>query len=84
MPLCQSKVEQVTTEDLVELSEIEKHNLGQVYAYSFHSWHCSLFSESIQLIFTLFLMRLSLALGDSLSLLIEIYADSTVKFFVKH
>ncbi|KAJ7971360.1 Protein downstream neighbor of Son [Quillaja saponaria] len=29
MPLCHSKVEQVTTEDLVELSEIEKHNLGQ-------------------------------------------------------
>ncbi|KAI5425230.1 uncharacterized protein LOC127125502 [Lathyrus oleraceus] len=29
MPLCRSKVEQVTTEDLVELSEIEKHNLGQ-------------------------------------------------------
>ncbi|KAK1562819.1 hypothetical protein Q3G72_017602 [Acer saccharum] len=30
MPLCRSKVEQVTTEDLVELSEIEKQNLGQV------------------------------------------------------
>ncbi|KAA8518426.1 hypothetical protein F0562_015900 [Nyssa sinensis] len=30
MPLCHSKVEQVTTEDLVELSEIEKHNLGQI------------------------------------------------------
>ncbi|XP_061954766.1 uncharacterized protein LOC133676959 [Populus nigra] len=29
MPLCYSKVEQVTTEDLVELSEIEKQNLGQ-------------------------------------------------------
>lgn len=29
MPLCRSKVEQITTEDLVELSEIEKHNLGQ-------------------------------------------------------
>ncbi|RVW11954.1 hypothetical protein CK203_091837 [Vitis vinifera] len=29
MPLCRSKVEQVTTEDLVELSEIEKRNLGQ-------------------------------------------------------
>ncbi|GLT96308.1 hypothetical protein SLE2022_139410 [Rubroshorea leprosula] len=29
MPLCRSKVEQVTTEDLVELSEIEKNNLGQ-------------------------------------------------------
>ncbi|RVW23605.1 hypothetical protein CK203_095849 [Vitis vinifera] len=28
MPFCCSKVEQVTTEDLVELSEIEKHNLG--------------------------------------------------------
>lgn len=30
MPLCHSKVEEVTTEDLVELSEIEKRNLGQV------------------------------------------------------
>ncbi|KAG7017532.1 Protein downstream neighbor of Son [Cucurbita argyrosperma subsp. argyrosperma] len=29
MPLCRSKVEQVDTEDLVELSEIEKFNLGQ-------------------------------------------------------
>ncbi|XP_028784777.1 uncharacterized protein LOC114740738 isoform X2 [Neltuma alba] len=29
MPLCHSKVEQIATEDLVELSEIEKHNLGQ-------------------------------------------------------
>ncbi|KAI4300615.1 hypothetical protein L6164_033971 [Bauhinia variegata] len=29
MPLCHSKVEHVNTEDLVELSEIEKHNLGQ-------------------------------------------------------
>lgn len=29
MPLCHSKVEQVNTEDLVELQEIEKHNLGQ-------------------------------------------------------
>ncbi|XP_061374756.1 uncharacterized protein LOC133316978 [Gastrolobium bilobum] len=29
MPLCHSKVEQVTTDDLVELSEIEKQNLGQ-------------------------------------------------------
>ncbi|TYI32646.1 hypothetical protein ES332_A04G078700v1 [Gossypium tomentosum] len=28
MPLCRSQVEQVTTEDLVELSEIEKRNLG--------------------------------------------------------
>lgn len=30
MPLCLSKREQFTTEDLVELSEIEKQNLGQV------------------------------------------------------
>ncbi|RDX97038.1 Protein downstream neighbor of Son [Mucuna pruriens] len=30
MPLCHSKVEQVATEDLVELSEIEKQNLGQM------------------------------------------------------
>eukprot|EP00257_Ricinus_communis_P018984 XP_015577833.1 protein downstream neighbor of Son [Ricinus communis] len=29
MPLCHSKEEQATTEDLVELSEIEKQNLGQ-------------------------------------------------------
>ncbi|KAJ4840091.1 hypothetical protein Tsubulata_009910 [Turnera subulata] len=29
MPLCHSKVEQVATEDLIELSEIEKQNLGQ-------------------------------------------------------
>ncbi|KAF5789957.1 hypothetical protein HanXRQr2_Chr09g0377391 [Helianthus annuus] len=28
MPLCHSKVEKVTTEDLFELSEIEKYNLG--------------------------------------------------------
>jgi hypothetical protein len=38
MPLCHSKVEQVSTEDLVELSEIEKHNLGQVYIYSYYIW----------------------------------------------
>ena len=35
MPLCLSKMEQVTTEDLVELSEIQKQNLGQVYIYIF-------------------------------------------------
>ncbi|KAK4767420.1 hypothetical protein SAY86_015170 [Trapa natans] len=29
MPLCSSKVEQTATEDLVELLEIEKYNLGQ-------------------------------------------------------
>ncbi|XP_021776028.1 protein downstream neighbor of son homolog isoform X2 [Chenopodium quinoa] len=29
MPLCCSEVEQISREDLVELSEIEKHNLGQ-------------------------------------------------------
>lgn len=29
MPLSHSKVEQVSTEDLAELSEIERHNLGQ-------------------------------------------------------
>lgn len=34
MPLCRSKVEQVTTEDLVELSEIEKQNLGKVDIYA--------------------------------------------------
>ncbi|KAK6145727.1 hypothetical protein DH2020_022547 [Rehmannia glutinosa] len=32
MPLCRSKVEEVTAEDLVELSQIEKHNLGQTRA----------------------------------------------------
>ncbi|KAG8376834.1 hypothetical protein BUALT_Bualt09G0105100 [Buddleja alternifolia] len=32
MPLCYSKVEEVTAEDLVELSEIQKHNLGQARA----------------------------------------------------
>ncbi|KAL0374761.1 UNVERIFIED_CONTAM: hypothetical protein Sradi_3391800 [Sesamum radiatum] len=32
MPLCRSKVEEVTAEDLVELSEIQKHNLGQTQA----------------------------------------------------
>jgi hypothetical protein len=36
MPLCHSKVEQVTTEDLVELSEIEKQNLGQVSEFLSH------------------------------------------------
>jgi hypothetical protein len=41
MPLCHSKVEQVSTEDLVELSEIEKHNLGQVYIYAFLYLVCS-------------------------------------------
>ncbi|XP_047313161.1 protein downstream neighbor of Son-like isoform X2 [Impatiens glandulifera] len=30
MPLCRSKVDEATTEDLVELSEMEKHNLGQI------------------------------------------------------
>lgn len=30
MPLCCTEVEQISREDLVELSEIEKHNLGQV------------------------------------------------------
>ncbi|XP_061372133.1 uncharacterized protein LOC133314644 [Gastrolobium bilobum] len=30
MPLCHSEVEQVATEDLVELSEIERQNLGQL------------------------------------------------------
>lgn len=38
MPLCRSKVEQVNAEDLVELSEIEKYNLGQVcYVFIFCS-----------------------------------------------
>ncbi|XP_022946937.1 protein downstream neighbor of Son-like isoform X2 [Cucurbita moschata] len=33
MPLCRSKVEQVNSDDLVELSEIEKFNLGQIYVF---------------------------------------------------
>ncbi|KAJ0027951.1 hypothetical protein Pint_36240 [Pistacia integerrima] len=41
MPLCKSKVEQVTTEDLVELSEIEKHNLGQIFLDTFDCCGCS-------------------------------------------
>ena len=54
MPLC-SEVEQISREDLVELSEIEKHNLGQVpfvallFYYSkkqrefiVHTFNCSL------------------------------------------
>lgn len=34
MPLCKSKVEEITAEDLVELSEIEKYNLGEVWNVS--------------------------------------------------
>lgn len=30
MPLCKTKMEETTVEDLAELSEIENHNLGQV------------------------------------------------------
>lgn len=42
MPLCHSKVEQVTTEDLVELSEIEKQNLGQVGISALYvCWDCN-------------------------------------------
>ncbi|GAV89373.1 LOW QUALITY PROTEIN: hypothetical protein CFOL_v3_32790, partial [Cephalotus follicularis] len=40
MPLCHYKVEQVTTEDLVEPSEIEKHNLGQNSALSSPEVRC--------------------------------------------
>lgn len=43
MPLSNSKVEQVTTEDLAELSEIEKHNLGQVWSLSLSSTIDSLY-----------------------------------------
>lgn len=32
MPLCKTKMDQTTVEDLAELSEIENHNLGQVCA----------------------------------------------------
>lgn len=31
MPLCRAEVEQASEDDLVELSEIEKRNLGQVW-----------------------------------------------------
>ncbi|XP_021844016.2 uncharacterized protein [Spinacia oleracea] len=34
MPLCCSEVEQISREDLVELSEIEKHNLGQAKRFA--------------------------------------------------
>lgn len=34
MPLCCTEVEQISREDLVELSEIEKHNLGQAKRFS--------------------------------------------------
>lgn len=37
MPLCHSKVEEVSAEDLVELSAIVKNNLGKV-------WNLSVFS----------------------------------------
>jgi hypothetical protein len=30
MPLCNTEVEQVTEDDLIELSEIQRRNLGQV------------------------------------------------------
>ena len=33
MPLCKTKMEETTVEDLAELSEIENHNLGQVCVY---------------------------------------------------
>ncbi|XP_034679746.1 uncharacterized protein LOC117909800 [Vitis riparia] len=41
MPLCHSKVEQVTIEDLVELSEIEKRNLGQIFLDLLDKCGCS-------------------------------------------
>ncbi|RVW11983.1 hypothetical protein CK203_091851 [Vitis vinifera] len=41
MPFCRSKVEQVTTEDLVELSEIEKRNLGQIFLDLLDKCGCS-------------------------------------------
>jgi hypothetical protein len=31
MPLCNTEVEQATEDDLIELSEIQRRNLGQVY-----------------------------------------------------
>lgn len=34
MPLCKTKMDETTVEDLAELSEIENHNLGQVCAPS--------------------------------------------------
>lgn len=44
MPLCRSKVEQVKTEDLVELAEIEKQNLGQVNIHPFSPTHTHKYS----------------------------------------
>lgn len=43
MPLSHSKVEQATAEDLVELSEIERHNLGQVLNLSNYLQHIVFF-----------------------------------------
>lgn len=37
MPLCCVEVEQAAEDDLVELSEIERRNLGQVLAYILNS-----------------------------------------------
>jgi protein downstream neighbor of Son len=34
MPLCISEVEQATEDDLIELSEIERRNVGQVLVSS--------------------------------------------------
>lgn len=34
MPLCKTKIDETTVEDLAELSEIQNHNLGQVCAPS--------------------------------------------------
>lgn len=52
MPLCRSKVEEVTAEDLVELSQIEKYNLGQV-------WNSSIFFLVISLKMTVLRSRIS-------------------------
>ena len=45
MPLSHSKVEQATAEDLAELSEIERHNLGQVLNLSNYLQHIVIFSQ---------------------------------------
>jgi hypothetical protein len=33
MPLCNTEVEQATEDDLIELSEIQRRNLGQVFGF---------------------------------------------------
>ncbi|KAJ0089340.1 hypothetical protein Patl1_32795 [Pistacia atlantica] len=59
MPLCKSKVEQVTTEDLVELSEIEKHNLGQASIWFILDYEDKFFSSLSCIVIRSFLTLLT-------------------------